>query len=688
MENLGDRRIVAPDNRPNNDANIQDGNANAMWSNQEDPEFQDQPFPPLDSRGRGAPRNDGRPLIDMSLRNQPRFDPRMGNDDPLRYNFGPRQDLGPQGGSDARFPGRGGAGVPVYPGRASPRRAVDRRALGLRDDRQIDAVGAAAAAARMARSADGNDDVVENAEQIYINPAVARAAVVSANNLGGSLQQQQQQHHHQQQEEQQQNTSSFSHGRGETVGVEDFARYIQERMETSEILHGQSYKTEYEVIAFNRFIVNRIYMVDPGLGKRVVEKPIGSKKRDINEILFQAVDSLNKNRTGLSLYTYDHFVEGIYRSEPALGAHYELYFTNLDDKNGGNSPGFHGNSFHTHQRLYTNSYVRVSLFRPFAPPQMVQQSVVDTGPEWINLVLPLSGRVDTFRAFMDQFISVCIKQDRRVYLTVVYFGVDGLKEVKTIMSRAAKTHRFKHMKLVTLNETFTRGRGLRIGTLNWKGAADVLMFFCDVDIMFTAEFFERCRLNSEKGKRVYYPIVFSLYNPKIVYSLQDIPTPSLLDQLVLSKDTGFWRDFGYGMTCQYRSDFLNIKGFDEQITGWGGEDVSLYQKFVRSEYFVVRATDPAIFHLWHEKSCDPNLSAEQYRSCIRSKALNEASHSQLGLLAFKDEIDVHRSVKERNKVLLRTAAMGGANAAIAGSLDARRKDQVPFPTSRVAPPQR
>ena len=682
--------MVVPENRPNNDAGLQ--SRNAVW-NQNSPWSQDQRAPPGDSHKRVVARNDGKPLIDMSLRNRPHFDPRMGNER-LRFNFGPRQDLELP---DTRFLDRGGA--QVFPGRVAPHRAgfdvaaVDRRALGLRDDRPLDVGGDQhagrdeAAAARMPRSAgDDVDDVVEKAEQIFIDPAVAQAAVVNSQNLGGLENQKQQQ----QQQQRQRNISSFSHRRGERIGVEDYALYIQERMETSEILHGQPYKTEYELIPFNRFIVNRIYLVDPGLGKRVVEKPIGSKKKDINEILFQAVDTLNRNRTGLSMYTYDNFVEGIYRSEPASGAHYELYFTNLDDKHGGHGPGLNGNSYQNQQHqqhLYTNSYVRVSLFRPFAPPQMVQQSIVDTGPEWINLVLPLSGRVDTFRVFMDQFITVCIKQDRRIYLTVVYFGVEGLKDVKTIMSRTAKTHRFKHMKLVTLNETFTRGRGLRIGTLNWKGGGDVLMFFCDVDIMFTAEFFERCRLNSEKGKRVYYPIVFSLYNPKIVYSLQDIPTPSLLDQLVLSKDTGFWRDFGYGMTCQYRSDFLKIKGFDEQITGWGGEDVSLYQKFVRSDYFVVRATDPAIFHLWHEKFCDPNLSADQYRSCIRSKALNEASHSQLGLLAFKDEVDVHRSVKERNKVLLRSAALGGAAAGVPGSFDSKRKEQLQFPTTRIVRPQ-
>ena len=430
------------------------------------------------------------------------------------------------------------------------------------------------------------------------------------------------------------NSSSSS---SSSAAAQDISVYFMERLQSAEIVKGVPYKTEYEIIPYNRFTLTRIYLVEPGLGKRVIEKPIGYKKKDLYEIIAYGIDKLNSNRTtaGQALYAYEDFVEGIYRTEPTTGAHYELYFQNKDSASAAGGA--------------MASYAKVVVFRPFGPPMLVGSDVTHTREQWINLILPLSGRVSTFRHFMERFVSVCVKVDKRVYLTVVYFGNEGLKEVKNIMSAAARQHKYKHMKLITLNEKFARGRGLQIGALNWK-SGDVLLFMCDVDIIFGEDFLERCRMNTEREKRVYYPIVFSLYNPKIVYSLQDIPTPPLTEQLIISKDTGFWRDFGYGMTCQYRSDFLKIKGFDEQIQGWGGEDVLLYQKFVRSEYLVTRATDPGIFHLWHEKFCDPKLSPEQYRSCIRSKALNEASHSQLGLLAFKDEIDVHRSVLNRAEI--------------------------------------
>ena len=197
-------------------------------------------------------------------------------------------------------------------------------------------------------------------------------------------------------------------------------------------------------------------------------------------------------------------------------------------------------------------------------------------------------RVDTFKQFMETFSKVCILGDQRVHLTIVYFGEEGLNMAQKIVKNVSETYNFTHVTFLTKDTEFSRGVGLLSGAEAWdKG--NVLMFFCDVDIYFDGRFLDRCRMNAEPGRKVYYPIVFSLYNPDIVYHGRNIP--DWHDQLVIGKNSGYWRDFGFGMTCLYRSDFLYMKGFDTNIKGWGAEDVKLYRKFVSSNLEVVRAPD-------------------------------------------------------------------------------------------------
>lgn len=431
-----------------------------------------------------------------------------------------------------------------------------------------------------------------------------------------------------------QEAGTRSHGDGEGPGAKsqqtDIQDFLKSQLSKAEVNTGSRFPSEYAVVPFESFTLQRVYQLEMGLTRHPEEKPVRRDKRDeLVEVLELALQSLNslpsqqesRNTEGKAqsskVYTPSDFMEGITRTERDKGTLYELTFR--------------GEAAHEFRRLV--------LFRPYGPLMKVKNERVDTASTPINIIVPLSRRTEKFKHFMHNFREVCVRQDGRVHLTVVYFGNDQINEVRSILENTSREVNFKNYTLLQLNEDFSRGRGLDFGARAWKGG-NVLLFFCDVDIYFTADFLNTCRLNTQPGKKVFYPVLFSQYNPALIYGSSE-HIPPVEQQLVIKKDTGFWRDFGFGMTCQYRSDFINIGGFDIDIKGWGGEDVHLYRKYLHSNLLVVRAPSRGLFHLWHEKHCADELPPDQYRMCMQSKAMNEASHGQLGMLFFRHEIEAH-----------------------------------------------
>ncbi|XP_037341256.2 LOW QUALITY PROTEIN: chondroitin sulfate N-acetylgalactosaminyltransferase 1 [Pungitius pungitius] len=403
----------------------------------------------------------------------------------------------------------------------------------------------------------------------------------------------------------------------------DLQEFLRSQLSKAEVSAGARLPSEYAVVPFESFTLQRVYQLETGLTRHPEEKPVRKDKREeLGEVLETALHSLNaapsqQDRQTGKVYTPSDFMEGITRTEKDKGALYELTFR--------------GES--------SNDFRRLVLFRPFGPLMKVKNEKVNTAGVPINVIVPLSRRADKFKHFMHNFREVCVRQDGRVHLTVVYFGNEQMSEVRSTLENTSREVHFKNFTLLQLDEEFSRGRGLDVGARAWKGG-NVLLFFCDVDIYFTADFLNTCRLNTQPGKKVFYPVLFSQYNPALIYGgLEHVPPVE--QQLVIKKDTGFWRDFGFGMTCQYRSDFINIGGFDIDIKGWGGEDVHLYRKYLHSNLLVVRAPSRGLFHLWHEKRCGDELPPDQYRMCMQSKAMNEASHGQLGMLLFRHEIEAH-----------------------------------------------
>ncbi|XP_064798213.1 chondroitin sulfate N-acetylgalactosaminyltransferase 1-like [Oncorhynchus masou masou] len=418
----------------------------------------------------------------------------------------------------------------------------------------------------------------------------------------------------------------------------DLQEFLRSQLGRAEVHQGTRLPNEYAVVPFESFTLQRVYQLEMGLTRHPEEKPVRKDRRDeLSEALETALRSLNTPRDGADkgrttkVYSPSDFIEGIARTEKDKGTLYELTFKGDQSR----------------------EFRKLVLFRPFGPLMKVKNERVDTANVPINIIVPLSQRADKFRHFMHNFREVCVRQDGRVHLTVVYFGKDQMNEVRSTLENTSREINFKNFSLLQLNEEFSRGRGLDVGARAWKGG-NVLLFFCDVDIYFTADFLNTCRLNAQPGKKVFYPVLFSQYNPTLIYGNHD-HIPPVEQQLVIKKDTGLWRDFGFGMTCQYRSDFINIGGFDVDIKGWGGEDVHLYRKYLHSNLLVVRSPSRGLFHLWHEKRCADELPPDQYRMCMQSKAMNEASHGQLGMLFFRHEIEAHlRKQKPQRSIAKKT----------------------------------
>ena len=393
------------------------------------------------------------------------------------------------------------------------------------------------------------------------------------------------------------------------VSAQEFNK-VKTEISKADFLKGDTLANEFEVVPFDSFTASAIYSVNKeGILNRPSIRPLGTRYKEHNEVLKFALRALNGEVVGREKLTQANLDNGITRLDRLNGMQYNLFFTNSKP----------------------NQYNRVKIHRPFDNLELVDSvETVDTSKKLINLILPLSGRLENFKIFLKRFADVCVRWDARVFLTVVYFGEKGKEELRGMLQDFENKKKFKDYKLISAQRPFSRGAGLQKGVLAWEKGNNI-MFFCDVDVLFTPDFLERCRLYTESGKMVYYPIVYSLYNPNVVYNGG---VPPIENQLHVGKDNGFWRDFGFGMTCQYRNDFIASKGFDTTIEGWGKEDVRLYRQFMRMDVAVIRATDRGIFHLYHPKHCDPALSSKQYMDCLRSKAVTEGSHRQMGMLAF------------------------------------------------------
>ncbi|KFM68678.1 Chondroitin sulfate synthase 1, partial [Stegodyphus mimosarum] len=248
---------------------------------------------------------------------------------------------------------------------------------------------------------------------------------------------------------------------------------------------------------------------------------------------------------------------------------------------------------------------------------------------YVNVVVPLYGRLENFKRFLNNIETVCLQEDEKMRLAVILFDSDqeDATESKLVIEDLVRRYPSYDIQLLEATGPFSRAIALEMGAKAFS--LDSLLFFVDVDIVLDYGVLERIRLNTIKSKQVYFPIVFSEYDPEYLENDSEMP--------LLSEERGYWRQFGYGIVSIYHSDLRAVGGFDTSIQGWGKEDVDLYSKVVRSNLTTLRAADPGIVHIFHPVSCSPELEDLQYEMCWGSKLSSLASQKTLAKIILSNK---------------------------------------------------
>lgn len=165
---------------------------------------------------------------------------------------------------------------------------------------------------------------------------------------------------------------------------------------------------------------------------------------------------------------------------------------------------------------------------------------------------------------------------------------------------------------------------------------DEVIFLSDADLAIGGNFLQNCRVNIVKGYQAWFPVMFSLYP----YGKS------------LSSRDGLWRRSSYGMACMYKADFSAVGGFggkeETAFTGWGSEDVFLYNQFRDSDkYAILRTLEPGLQHHWHGKDCERN---ENYENCMRTVYMTIGSQDAIAKLMSEKRVDVSSLTRDARPV--------------------------------------
>ena len=271
-------------------------------------------------------------------------------------------------------------------------------------------------------------------------------------------------------------------------------------------------------------------------------------------------------------------------------------------------------------------------FDDFEENEAANNSTAEETQATVHFVVTIGSGFENVKNFLTMYEQICLSTDQRTNVILVAFGNELYNDIAALVKHYKVRFPKANFTTVKGEGEFSRSRAVNLGMRELDD--DDLAFFCDIGIDITdTGFLDRCRSNTIKGERVYFPEIFRHYNLSMIYRHKKQPQgfPPI------SRETGHWVTYGYGMVCIYKQDHLAVGRMNECIEGWGGEDNDYYYK-VRDKLSIFRAPDPSLRHYWHSKNCTAITTKDKVSRCRDSSLMVLGDRIQLAMYSMENNL--------------------------------------------------
>ncbi|XP_037082858.1 chondroitin sulfate synthase 1-like [Pollicipes pollicipes] len=250
----------------------------------------------------------------------------------------------------------------------------------------------------------------------------------------------------------------------------------------------------------------------------------------------------------------------------------------------------------------------------------------------VNVVVAVSGKVKQFQRFCDNLERVGLDGIRVIFVFHENAVPEDVRNATVARLQAMQTRYANAISIVPSSRPFDRASSLMLGASLLTD--DDLILFMDVDVLFDHDAVDAVRQSVIKGKQVYFPVVFSQYDPA---TLQPDEVPA--DTPPVDERRGKFRYYGFGIAALFRADLKEVGGLNQEIHGWGKEDVDFVDRVLKHprNYTLMRSAEPGMVHVHHPIVCASDLPADQTVMCKGTLNSFAASQPHLAWQVCRDD---------------------------------------------------